>query len=129
MGRPTRGAESYKTQIIRLRGSDPDMTYADIAARVGCSLSTVRYYCCITGISKNTTQTRWKEKYFKARAEHPDWNIQQIARAIGAPASTLYGIRKASDPEYTGIMHLGRAAAAAGLTLQQIEGMTHARHV
>ena len=129
MGRPPRGTESFKIQIVRIRTNEPDVTYREIAERVGCSRATVRYVCSLEGVTRAEPPKRWKEKYFEIRDKHPDWRIPRIAKELGVGPSTLYGIQKRSDLSYQSVAELGRAAVRAGLTVQQIEAMANARHV
>lgn len=119
---------NYKAAVVSLRLAEPSLSYEEIAKRVGCSYSSVKYYCSMGGVPKGPTPNRWKEKYFVMREQHPEWTIYRIAQELGCRPSTLYGLKLRSDPDYANVMALGRAAVAAGLTLKQIEGMAHARH-
>lgn len=122
-----RWTSTYKDHVIALRQSEPDLSYDQIASRVGCSYSTVKWVCSVGGLSKGPTPNKWKAKYFAMREAHPDWTIYRIAKELGVRPSTLYGLKLRSDPDYANVMALGRAAVAAGLTIKQIEGMANAR--
>lgn len=113
----------YKQQIIKLRMDEPDLTYHQIAARIGCSHSTVKLYSTICGLARGNGKDKWKDKYFAMREAHPDWSIHRIAKELGVKSSTLYVIKTRSDPDYANVIALGRAALANGVTLQQIEAI------
>lgn len=122
-----------KQKVVQLRLSEPTLTYAEIAERLGTVRGYVQDICTMTGVGCGYKGTRprpskYLPAFLRVHREHPEWGALKISRAIGCSASLAHGLLKRHGADRTDIMRVGAAALAAGLTLQQIEAIANARH-
>jgi transposase len=119
--------ESFKSRIVKLRLEQPNLSYRQVAAIIGCSKHSVSRTCFDTGLQSGRGVLSLKDAYLRVREEHPDWSGHKIAKHLGCSSATVYRWENRIGRER--IIALGEAAARAGLTVKQIEGMANARHV
>jgi hypothetical protein len=117
-----------KDQIVKLRKEHPDMLYREIAHHVGCSLGMVYKICSTLKIGRSVVEKRWADDYWRVRREHPEWTGHQIAKWLGTSSATIYRVQRSREPNRVSPVELGREAARAGLTLEQIRAIADARH-
>jgi len=115
--------DSFKKKAIRLRKERPNLSYKEIAQLVGCSYDSVRGACLAAGlgIRRDRPRRSVKAAYFQLRDQHPDWSAHRIAKELGVSPSSAWYVRTTHDLGYEGVVALGRAAKAAGLTLEKIK--------
>lgn len=126
---------TFKEQIIALRQGEPALTYKEIAGRVGCDHSHVIRVCMDNGLLRERAST-YKAQIVALRQAEPHLLYREIAARIGCKETTVSDVCHRtqlksgyrSDGQLGNAVRLGYAAIRAGLTLQQIEGMTNARH-
>lgn len=121
--------KTKRDQILLARKLTPSLSYKEIARAVGCSPAYVQQICFENGAGRGAKKSKWKAKYVAMRTAHPGWSISRIAKELGAPRSYIYRLQSALDPNFEGVIRLGRAAKNAGLTIKQIREMAHARHI
>lgn len=68
----------YKNDIIALRKSDPDLSYREIADRLGCSIRTVWTTCSYTGLHKGRPKVFRNVIALGWAAQRAGLTVQQI---------------------------------------------------
>jgi DNA-directed RNA polymerase specialized sigma24 family protein len=125
---------AFKEQVVALRRSEPELTYREIAARIGCTESTVIRSCMNTGLLRPRPET-FKARIIALRKSEPDLKYREIAAILGCAESTVSDVccravlksGKQSQLQ-SAVLRLGHAAYRLGLTVQQIQEMANARH-
>lgn len=118
---PTPRWGSFKATIIALRRADPTISYKEIVERVGCSYPYAKWVCSQHKIPLARPAAPIKARYFDLRKKHPEWSAYRIAKEMGVNSNSVYLLMKRCDPEYVSVFDIGKAARAAGLTIQKIQ--------
>lgn len=128
--KPAPRANSFKARVIAMKKADPTISYQEIVDRVGCSMHYAKWVCQKNGFLTRQPHRSIKTRYFDLRKRHPEWSAHRIAKEMGVNPNSIYLLMKRCDTEYVSISELGKAARAAGLTIEKIKqmGTSDARH-
>ena len=110
---PPRGwtkPRSYKYRILSLRREYPELSYADIAATVGCSFDTVRSECGRAGLAIGRLPKDYAPmgaEICQLREQNLKW--PEIAAILGVDRGTVWRARKIVGLPIRGVDHARHA--------------------
>ncbi len=74
----------YKDKIVSLRLDEPDLSYQEIAARVGCSVATVYSACNVSGTQKGRPKIFREVIKLGWAAQRAGLTVQQLQEMANA---------------------------------------------